>query len=139
MVEKGSSKGGNTKSGGNGGNGKAFAKSTKFQGKCDDLKGHIFDCSDSKQADMFVATKKEIAEYVGREYTFGGDARLAVEELEKPTLTKPSDPPANASKTDEKIWEKEIDNYVKKKCYIQQQTHKAYQYPVFLHQGSCEQ
>ena len=29
----------------------------KFFGKCDDLKGNIFDCSNYKQSDMYVTTK----------------------------------------------------------------------------------
>ena len=40
----------------------------KFEGKCDDLKGHVYDCSDSRQADQFARTTKVIAEYVGRTY-----------------------------------------------------------------------
>ena len=33
----------------------------KFEGKCDGLKGHIYDCSDAKQSDVYVRTTKEIA------------------------------------------------------------------------------
>jgi hypothetical protein len=40
-------------------------KQPKFEGKCEDLKGHIYDCSNARQSDMFVKTTKEIAEYVG--------------------------------------------------------------------------
>ena len=54
----------------------------KFEGKCEDLKGHIYDCSDAKQSDLFTKTTKELAEYVGRTYKHGGDIRLAVENLE---------------------------------------------------------
>ena len=54
----------------------------KFEGKCDELKGFIYDCSDSRQADMYVKTTKEIAEYVGCTYKFGSDARLAIENLQ---------------------------------------------------------
>jgi hypothetical protein len=39
---------------------------------------------------------KEIAEFVGRTYTYGGDARLAVETLSLPTLVIPTDPPEGA-------------------------------------------
>jgi hypothetical protein len=35
-------------------NNRAFAPKPKFEGDCDDLKGYIFDCSDPRQADMFV-------------------------------------------------------------------------------------
>ena len=44
----------------------------KFEGRCEELKGHIHDCSDPRQSDMFGKTTKEIAEHVGRKYTYGG-------------------------------------------------------------------
>lgn len=90
----------------------------KFEGKCDDLKGHIYDCSDSRQADQFAKTTKEVAEYVGRTYKYGGDARLAVENLELPEMVMPQDPPEGATKTENRIWEKEVDEYVKRKTYL---------------------
>jgi hypothetical protein len=34
-------------------------------GECDALKGHIYDCSDARQKDIYTKTTKEIAEYVG--------------------------------------------------------------------------
>jgi hypothetical protein len=55
----------------------------KFQGKCDSLKGFVYDFSDGKQSDRFNLVTKEIAEYVGREYQYGGDIRWAIENLEK--------------------------------------------------------
>ncbi len=47
---------------------------TKFDGKCEELKGHIFDCTDVRQSDQYSRTVKEIAEYVGRTYKYGADA-----------------------------------------------------------------
>ena len=46
----------------------AAPRQPKFEGKCDGLKGHIYDCSDTRQSDQFTRTTKEIAEYVGRTY-----------------------------------------------------------------------
>jgi hypothetical protein len=47
-----------------------------FEGKCDDLSGYIYDCADPKQAvDMYTNTTKEISEYVGRTYKYGGEMR----------------------------------------------------------------
>ena len=51
----------------------AMPRQPKFEGKCDELKGQIYDCSDSRQSDMFTKSTKEIAEYVGRTYKYGGD------------------------------------------------------------------
>ena len=58
----------------------------KFEGKCEALKGHIYNCSDSRQADQYTKTTKELAEYVGRDFKdHPGDIRLVVEHLMYPT------------------------------------------------------
>jgi hypothetical protein len=51
---------------------RAFQKQ-RFQGKCDELKGRIYDCSDSRQADIYSKTTQEIGEYVDRTYRYGSD------------------------------------------------------------------
>jgi hypothetical protein len=99
---------------------KAVVRQPKFEGKCDELKGFIFNCSDSRQADLFVKTAREIAEYVGRSYRYGGDTRLAVENLVMPVLDMPIDPPTEATKTKTRIWEKKVDKYVKQEMHLQE-------------------
>ena len=47
--------------------------------------GHIYDCSDARQSDIFAKTTKEIAGYVDRTYKYGSDAGLAVEKLAPPS------------------------------------------------------
>jgi hypothetical protein len=89
-------------------------RTAKFEGKCTDLKGHIYDCSDVRQSDQYTRTTKEIAEYVGRTFTYGGDARLSVENLALPTFPTPNDPDPAATRTEVRIWEKTVDEYVKK-------------------------
>ena len=45
--------------------------------------GHIYDCSDHKQAELFTKTTKEISGYVGWEFRTGGDdIRRAMDNLE---------------------------------------------------------
>ena len=90
------------------------ARQPKFEGKCDELKGHIYDCSDARQSDLFTKTTKEIAEYVGRTYKYGGDIRLVVENLQLVTFVEPDDPDANATRTQVRIWEKQVDEFVKR-------------------------
>jgi hypothetical protein len=52
------------KPGGFGQQTKGFApRAPKFEGKCADLKGHIYDCSDVRQSDQYTKTTKEITEY----------------------------------------------------------------------------
>jgi hypothetical protein len=88
-------------------------RTAKFEGKCADHKGHIYDCSDVRQSDQYTRTTKEIAEYVGRTFTYGGDARLSVETLVLPTFSTPNDPDPSATRTEVRIWEKTVDEYVK--------------------------
>ena len=45
-----------------------IVRQPKFEGKCDGLKGHVYDCSDARQADQYAMTTNEIAEYVGHEF-----------------------------------------------------------------------
>ena len=110
--------GGNTKKGGQHG-ARGFAPRTpKFEGKCADLKGHIYDASDARQSDQYMKTTREISEYVGRTYKYGGDVRVAVETLSIPEFAVPTDPAANASRTDVRIWEKLVDEHVKRMSHL---------------------
>ena len=38
----------------------AANRSTKFEGRCDELKGHVYDYGDSKNANQYIQTTKEI-------------------------------------------------------------------------------
>jgi hypothetical protein len=78
------------------------------KGKCDALKGHIYDSSDARQSDQYMKTTKEIAEYVGRTFKYGGDARSAVETLETPTVTLPPDPATEATRGEVRLWRKPL-------------------------------
>jgi hypothetical protein len=66
---------------------KPVTRQPRFQGKCD-----IYDCSDSRQADVYSKTTQEIGEYVGRTYRYGSDARRAVQKLAMPAMPVPADP-----------------------------------------------
>ena len=94
-IEKGRHRGGGFR--------KVPPRQPKFEGKCEDLKGHIYDCSDSKQADIYTRTTKEVAEYVGKTYKYGNDVRLAIESLSPPAIQEPNDPPQGASRTQERM------------------------------------
>ena len=89
-------------------------KVEKFVGKCEALKGFIYDCSDNKQADQFVSTTLEIATYVGANYKHGGDVRLALTNLEPPNIPLPVEPAATASFTERKIFENKCSVYCKR-------------------------
>jgi hypothetical protein len=98
----------------------------KFEGKCDDLKGHIYDCTDSRQADQYTKTTKEIQEYVGRTFKGGGDACLIFDNLTLPVIPEPDDSPAGAGKTKCCIWEKQVNEYVKQVSLLKQNIKTIY-------------
>jgi hypothetical protein len=93
-------------------------KQPKFEGKNEDLKGHIYDCPDARQSDVFVKTNKEISEYVGSNFKYGSDVRLAIENLEMPVMVEPTDPTAAATMTQLRIWEKRVDEHIKRQTYL---------------------
>ena len=99
---------------------------TKFEGRCEELKGYIYDCSDARQSDQFTKTTKEIAEYVGRTYKQGGDIRLVVENLELLTFEDPDDPPEDASKAQLHRWTKKLDEVMKRESTLEENVKKVY-------------
>jgi hypothetical protein len=98
----------------------------KFEGECPELKGSVYDCIDSRQADMYSKTNKVLAGYVGRTYKYSGDIRLVVEKLVMPDLEIPVDPPADASLTAIKIWDKEVDEYMKLRTALRENVKTLY-------------
>jgi hypothetical protein len=72
--------------------GRPVTRQPKFKYKCEEPKGHIYDCSDARQSDIFVKTTKELAKYVGQTFKKGMDARLAIKKFSLPKLTPPKAP-----------------------------------------------
>ena len=92
-------------------NGYALPAQSLFKGRVEALKGHIYDCSDHKQAEQFTKTTKEISIYVGREFRVGGDdVRRAVDGLALPVLTKPNRP-VSTDEYDKIEWVGEMKSY----------------------------
>jgi hypothetical protein len=77
------------------------------------LTGHIYDCSNTRQADVYAKTTRELAEYVGHTYHYGTDVKIAIETLALPTLNMPNNPPTGATQSQTRVWTKLIDEYVK--------------------------
>jgi hypothetical protein len=96
----------------------AAVQQPKFEGRCDDLKGFTFDYTDSRQKAGYNTSIKELAEYVGRTYTYGGDIRWTVENEKMFPVPCPKDVAADAGATDKRIWERRVDEYVKRKNKI---------------------
>ena len=43
---------------------------------------------------------------------------MVVENLELPVMAEPSDPPENSTRTQKRIWEKQVDEFVKRSITI---------------------
>ena len=94
--------------------GRPYAPSRqRFEGETEALKGHIYDLIGSKSADLFITTTKQIAGYVRRTYTQGGDIRLAVENLALPELQGPTAPTTTDALT-VAIFREEVKEFVKR-------------------------
>ena len=90
----------------------------KFEGKCADLKGAIYDCSETKQSDAHVTTTRNIAEYVGACYAQGADVKRSIQALEALEFTDPPDPPEGASRAQIRRWEKGVDELAKRESKL---------------------
>jgi hypothetical protein len=73
-------------------------RAAKFEGRCDDLTGHVYDYASPRQAaDQFTKTTCKICKYVGRMYKYGADTKAVLETLMEPTFAEPTDPAATAT------------------------------------------
>jgi hypothetical protein len=82
-----------------------------FQGRCEDLKVHILDCVDGRQADQYAMMMKEIMSYIGTKYTYGADIRWSLEHDKQFVIPNPSQLANAADDIDRRIWDKDIDEY----------------------------
>ena len=103
---------------------KPIIKQPKFEGKCEELKGHVYDCTDSRQADAYTRTTKEIWEYVAANYKQGADASYIVQHLVLPTIVDPADPVDPTNKTQVRKWEKRVNEIVKREIAMEENVAK---------------
>ena len=68
---------------------KIISRKSTFEGRVEEIKGHIYNCSDTRQADSYTNTIMEIVQYVGTKYKYGEDIRYLVENLKAPILNIP--------------------------------------------------
>jgi hypothetical protein len=98
----------------------------KFQGRNEDLKGHVFECADGKQADQYAVIMKEIAGYIGSNYAYGADIRWSLEHEALFVVPRPTKPANGADAIDTRIFEKEVDEYVKRKAKHTENSRKLF-------------
>jgi Zinc knuckle len=101
-------------------------RTSKFEGRCEELKSHVYDYGDSKNADQFVTTTKEIKTYVGRTYKNAGDITNAITMLSLPTRTEPDDPTDPNDRVALKKWERNYDEYRKWKISLDENVKTLY-------------
>jgi hypothetical protein len=112
---------------------KPIVRQPKFEGNCEELRGHMFDCSNSRQADMFSKTTKALAGHVGKTYRYGSNVHLAIQNLSPTILEVPKDLPDSATKAELRIWEKKVDEFVKRYLYFEENMQALYS----LVRGQC--
>mmetsp|Transcript_51777 Transcript_51777/g.155378 ORF Transcript_51777/g.155378 Transcript_51777/m.155378 type:complete len:122 (-) Transcript_51777:1860-2225(-) len=72
-----------------------------FDGTCDGLKGQglVFD-SASPRADRFTQVKRDIIEYIGKDYQNVGGVRWLLEHKKEKPISSPTSPGRNATDVD---------------------------------------
>jgi hypothetical protein len=78
------------------------------------MKGYTFDCSDGRQSVKYNVAMKELAEYGGRKYTYGGDIHWTIDNNKMFPMPMPEDVATDANKIVKHIWEHRINEYVKR-------------------------
>jgi hypothetical protein len=105
---------------------RARTQEPKFNGRYEDIKGFVFDCANGKQADWYNVTVREITAYVGRTYDYVGDVRWSIKNKEKYVPAKPAGIGTSTDPTDKRIWDKDIDEYVRRKAKLTSNCEKLY-------------
>jgi hypothetical protein len=97
-----------------------------FSGKCDGLSGFVYDCSDGKQSDHYNIVTKEITEYIGREYAYGGDIRWTIMNLKHFEEEEPKDLETTTTTVKKRMFEKRVDEFIKRETKIKENCQSAY-------------
>ena len=106
----------NPKPAGGGGGNKKFAgyQQKKFEGEIPALSECVFDCQNASEAKNFNRYLETLATYVGRTYEHGGELRSCIMKIQPFSLQQPTDPGDSATRTEIKIWEIKIGEFIKK-------------------------
>ena len=86
---------------------------SKFEGKKEELKNHIYNVGVDNQADLFTRTTKEIVKYAGRHFKQSLDIRTAIENLSEVVIPVPTDRGTWNLKFKKIILSKDLEIYVK--------------------------
>ena len=107
----------------------------KFEGSCEAMKGHVYDVLDHRQADAFAKTTKELAGYAGRTMIEGDDVRLAIENLDLPTLNEPAAPTGTVDDYQKMKWQAQVKIYLSRVAQLESNMRKLYSVII----GQCSE
>ena len=114
---------------------KAKPETAKFTGKCEKLKGYIFDVGPGIKQDNFSDTLKNMCIHVGDTYKHGGDIRLAMENMQTIDIT--NDEPKPPANLDDKVeflkYSKRLDRYIEQEEGIKRKVKSLFS----LIEGQC--
>ncbi len=86
----------------------------KFVGVNAGLQGKVFEINARDAVHQFAETIKAIVDYMGQEYTHGGDIRFMVENFEDFALERPENPIDEEDRFEIESWKKQLDLYWKR-------------------------
>jgi len=109
------------------------ARKDDFKGECEDLKGKIYIVGSAKQADNFNNTTEAIMEYFLRDYTYGLDVVVSLENYKEkdftPNMPVKNIPEGLSKETKESLelaFDGEMKQYIKRKGMLEANLIKAY-------------
>jgi hypothetical protein len=100
--------------------------SKKFTGANEALRGKIFDVTSREAVHQFSDTLKAIADYVGQQYTHGGDVRFMIENLADYVFVRPPNPQDADDQYELESWKKQLDLHWKRRGIYEDNKMKLY-------------
>lgn len=87
-----------------GGSGGGYKGNKKFTAGNTSLQDKVFEISSRDAVHQFTETVKVISDYVGQEYTHGGDIKFMIYNMEYYNFQHPADPAVNANEYEKESW-----------------------------------
>jgi hypothetical protein len=111
----------------------AAVQEPTFEGNYDSIKGFMYDCSDGRQSERYNLVTKEIAEYMGLEYTYGGNILWTIKNEAKSAAPELKDLKNKPTEAKNRIWERRVNEFMKCDSKLQD----TYQTSYSLVMGQC--
>ena len=104
-------------------------------GRCDALRDDIFDCGRPGHTELYRRSREAMLDYIRVTFDEGDAVAQSIVSGTAEYPSKPTDPPAGASRTDEEIWKRRVAQYVN----AQSDTDKGLKQAYTLMWGQCSQ